>query len=151
MAGTISRSLRCVLALTLMLVGACRSGPNWKYNNQVEGTVKLDGVAVPNVLVRFVPDDPKVQGPASGGYTDEQGHFTLTCENKKAGAIIGKHKVLIMSGRGDPDSKPGKTSGTKTLIIPTVYSNPINTPLEMEVTADRHTYDLNLSRNPTKR
>ena len=47
------RPVRVALALTLLLAGGCR--PGWKYNEQVEGTVKLDGAPVANALVRFVP------------------------------------------------------------------------------------------------
>jgi hypothetical protein len=143
---------RVAVALTLLLVGACRSGPNWKYNENIEGTVKIDGVPVPNVMVRFVPDDPTVQGPASSGYTDDKGHYTLTCENQKAGAILAKHNVLILVGRSGPaDESEAKGGGApaagKRVIVPAVYSNPIRTPLKIEVTADKHTYDLTLSRN----
>jgi hypothetical protein len=156
MAGKKSRPIRVTVALTLLLVGACRSGPNWKYNEQVEGTVKIDGVPVPNVMVRFVPDDPTVQGPASSGYTDEKGHFTLTCENQKAGAIIAKHNVLIVAGRSGPaDELEGKGRGApaagKRVFVPPVYSNPLQTPLQVEVTPDKHTYDLALSRSAQKR
>jgi hypothetical protein len=143
---SVSRSLRVCLALALLLVGACRSGPNWKYNEQVEGTVKIDGTAVPGALVRFVPDDPTVQGPASSGYTDEKGHFTLTCENGKAGAILARHNVLVLAGRGGDE-----TVAARRVVLPAVYGNPVQTPLKIEVTADKHTYDLALSRSAKSR
>jgi hypothetical protein len=146
MAPTMSRPVRLALALALVRAGGCRPGPNWKYNEQVEGTVKMDGAPVPNVLVRFVPDDPTVQGPASSGYTDDKGHFTLACENGKAGAVLAKHNVLVMAGRG-----PDDTGGARRAFIPAVYSNPVQTPLQLEVTADKHTYDLALSRTAQKR
>ena len=141
-----SRPLRPALALALVLAAGCGSGRNWKYNEQVEGAVKMDGAPVPNVLVRFVPDDPTVQGPTSSGYTDEKGNFTLTCENGKKGAVLAKHNVLVIAGRG-----PEEAGGGRRISIPPVYANPVQTPLQLEVTADKHTYDLALSRSAQKR
>jgi hypothetical protein len=138
-----TRPPRLALALALLAVGACR--PSWKYNEQVEGTVKLDGAPVANALVRFVPEDPNVQRPASSGYTDEKGRFTLACENGKPGAVLAKHNVLVLAGRGGEDAPARRVN------IPPVYSNPVATPLQVEVTADKHSYDLALSRNPPKR
>jgi hypothetical protein len=146
MAPTTSRPVRLALALPLVLAAGCHSGPNWKYNEQVEGTVKIDGAPVPNVLVRFVPDDATVQGPASSGYTDEKGHFKLGCENGKPGAVLARHNVLVLAGRGGDE-----TGGARRVFIPAVYANPIQTPLQLEVTADKHTYDLALSRSAQKR
>ncbi len=143
MAGTHARPTRLALALALLAVGACR--PSWKYNEQVEGTVKMDGAPVANALVRFVPEDPKYQGPASSGYTDAKGHFSLACENGKAGAVVAKHNVLVMPGRG------GEEAASRRANIPPVYSNPVATPLVVEVTAEKHSYELALSRNPPKR
>ncbi len=155
MSGKLVRPLRFAVALALLLVAACRPGPNWKYNEQVEGTVKLDGTPVPNVMVRFVPDDAAVQPPASSGYTDEKGHFALTCENQKPGAVVARHTVTILSGRSGPADEAeggrGAAPTGKRVLVPPVYSNPIQTPLLIEVTADKHTYDLDLSRNATKR
>jgi hypothetical protein len=132
------------LALALVLVGGCRQG--WQYNEQVEGTVKLDGAPVANALVRFVPDDPKIQGPASSGYTDEKGHFTLACENGKPGAVLAKHNVLVLAGRGGDEA-----AATRRVNIPAAYGSPLNTPLQVEVTADKHTYDLDLRSTAKKR
>jgi hypothetical protein len=146
------RSLHALVALTLLPVAACRPGPNWKYNENVEGTVKMDGAPVPNVMVRFVPDDPTVQGPVSSGYTDEKGHFTLTCENQKPGAVIAKHNVLVLAGRGASADEAENQAGAapaagKKVFVPPAYATPRQTPLQVEVTADKHTYDLTLSRN----
>src|SRR5437763_16186290 len=103
---------------------------------QVDGTVKLDGKPVANAVVEFVPSgDPKKQAPLSRGTTDDKGHFVLTCDNKKSGAVIGKHTVLILVGRSEDESKP-------VAAVPNVYSNLAKTPLKIDVTADKHTYDL---------
>jgi len=130
-----------LVALLLALTAGC-SGENWTMNEQVDGTVKLDGEPLANAVVEFVPDlDKKKQAPISRGTTDDKGHFVLTCDNKKPGAVIGKHNVLVHTGRTEGDGKPPPT-------LPGVYSNPVKTPLKIEVTADKHTYDLNVSMKP---
>jgi hypothetical protein len=152
MVGTTLRSLGR-LGLVLVLLGAGCSGARWKYNDKVEGTVKLDGVPVANVLVQFVPDDATTQGPSSQGYTDAKGHFTLKCENDKPGAVLGKHNVVVFAGRAgggeaeeDRDTDGGKAAPRP--MIPALYTIAAKTPLKKEVTADQHTYDLELESNP---
>src|SRR5262249_16822671 len=96
---TKSQVTRLALAAVLFALAAGCSSNNWVRNEQVEGTVKLDGKAVPNVMVQFVPTgEPKKQPPISHATTDEKGHFVLMCENNKSGAVIGKHSVLIIAG-----------------------------------------------------
>lgn len=126
-----------VVALLLAFAAGC-SGENWVINEQVEGTVKLDGKPLANVAVEFVPTgDPKKQPPLSHGTTDDKGHFVLTCDNKKPGAVVGKHSVLVIVGRSEGDKQPDP--------IPAVYANLNKTPLKLEITPDKHTYDLDLT------
>src|SRR5260370_30688282 len=93
-----------ILALLAFAVLAAVAGcaKTWTQNDTVEGTVKLDGTKLAGVMVQFVPDDPKTQGPPSSGVTDADGHFKLTCDNGKPGALIGKHNVTITHGRTEP-------------------------------------------------
>jgi hypothetical protein len=130
-------------ALALAAFACGGKAKQWTFNEVVEGTVTLDGAPVANVLVQFVPNmDPTLQAPQSSGYTDEKGHFRLTCDNKRAGAVIGQHDVLVFAGRSeDPAKRPPA--------IPQPYSTVAKTPLHFEVTADQHTYDLKLNRNAT--
>src|SRR5262249_21730260 len=98
-----------------------------------------------NVRVEFVPDvDPKVQAPTSSAYTDDNGHFQLTCDNQKPGAVMGKHNVVVLGGRTGPDQP-------KVTHVPSAYGLAISTPLQVEVTADKHTYDLPLRRDAKPR
>ena len=144
------RKLRVLLPLLLLLCSAC-GRRSWAMNEQVEGTVKLDGTPLANVMVQFVPDlDPKVQAPQSSAVTDEKGHFVLTCDNKKPGAVIGKHNVLVLAGRGDnsapdPDAPPEQAvPKSKRPAVPQAYTVTSRTPLKISVTGDQHTYDLAL-------
>jgi hypothetical protein len=134
----------------LLLAAGC--GPTWTMNQQVDGVAKLDGKPLANVRIQFVPDvDPKVQAPTSTATTDAEGRFQLNCDNQKPGAVIGKHNVLVFVGRGDsaqandPDAKPGQAAAGKIPPVPTFYTVAAKTPLQVEVTADKHSYELNLS------
>jgi hypothetical protein len=143
------------LAATLALAAIGCGARNWPMNEQVEGTVKMDGAPLPNVMVQFVPDlDPKRQAPQSAGMTDENGHFTLTCDNKKPGAVLGKHNVVVIAGRGssgrtnDMDDVPAKDALKAKKSIPLDYAMTTKTPLKIEVTADKHSYELTVSTGP---
>jgi hypothetical protein len=137
-----SNSARLCLGVLLAAVGCSGKARQWTYNDVVEGTVTLDGAPVANVLVQFVPNiDPSVQAPQSSGYTDQKGHYLLTCDNQHAGAVIGKHDVLVYPGRSeDPAKRPPPISK--------MYTMATSTPLHIDVTADKHTYDLTVKRNP---
>jgi hypothetical protein len=154
MTGSLLRALPGVGFLVLLGGAGCNS-PEWTYNDRVEGTVKMDGVPLVNVLVQFVPDHPKKQGPISSGFTDEKGYFQLTCDNRKPGAVLGKHKVLVFAGRGEAgraeedreapgDQAPAKSR--KNPPIPPEYKLAVKTPLRVEVREDQHPYDLTLTR-----
>ena len=140
---------RLSLGLALALAGCSRSA-SYTQNESVEGTVTLDGAPVANAVVQFVPNiDPNVQAPSSSGYTDEKGHFKLTCDNTKPGAVVGKHNVVVFPGRsaGGADDEEAQTAPrAKVAPVPNVYSLASTTPLKIEVTADKHTYDLTLSK-----
>jgi hypothetical protein len=138
--------LGLVLLPILVLVG-CSRAPSYTQNESVEGTVTLDGQPVANVVVQFVPNiDPEVQAPMSSGSTDEKGHFRLTCDNKRPGAVVGKHNVVVLAGRAGAADEDEAKGGQRGKGIPAVYGVAAKTPLKIEVTADRHTYDLPLTR-----
>jgi hypothetical protein len=130
----------------LAIAGAGCSPSEPVLNESVEGVVKLNGVPVPKVRVEFVPQKGAEGGklPGSGAYTDEKGRYRLVCDNQKPGAIIGKHNVVVLQGRTDPANGNPPPS----FVIPMNYTIASQTPLKVEVTADRHTYDLDLKSQP---
>jgi hypothetical protein len=84
----------------------------------VSGVVKLDGVPYPNAVVTFQPigdkDNPE-PGRGSSAFTDENGRFVLKTDGGKDGAVVGKHRVRIMTrgnevvgqdAEGSPDEVP---------------------------------------------
>jgi hypothetical protein len=128
----------------VLAVAGC-GGKTWTMNDNVEGIVKLDGTPVPRVTVQFWPDDPQVQGPSSSATTDDKGHFQLACDDGRTGAVIGKHNVVVIVGRTE-------TGGpTTNLPVPPAYRLASQTPLQVQVTVDQHTYDLELKRSASAR
>ncbi len=85
-----------VFALTtLVLVSGC--GKKEADLVPVSGTVKIDGVLAPNILVRFMPDIvEKNTGPSSSAITNEKGEFTLKCDDQRDGAVLGNHVVTFV-------------------------------------------------------
>jgi hypothetical protein len=150
--------LGCLSFLLLLAGGGC--GKHVAQNDSVEGIARIDGTPLAGVMVQFVPDGQE-RLPMSSGVTDEQGHYTLQCENGKPGALVGKHHVVVLQGRGDGaaraddpqaprgvEAAPAAPAGTRRPSVPSVYALASKTPLVVEVTADRHAYELQLSRNP---
>jgi hypothetical protein len=77
--------------------------------------------------------------------TDEQGRYQLSCENSESGAVIGKHRVMILQGRSDPSAPKLAKPNPR---IPGAYGVASTTPLMIEVKPDQHTYNLDLKSRP---
>src|SRR5262249_26966915 len=86
--------------LALGFVG-CDGGPRYV---KVSGVVKLNGVPYKGAIVNFQPlgtqNNPN-PGRGSYGHTDENGRFTLVVDDKMRGAVVGKHRVRIVTERKD--------------------------------------------------
>ncbi len=144
------------LALSLtVLAGGC--GQGFVQNEDVAGTVTLDGKPLVMVSVQFWPDfGPDVKVPAASAMSDDKGNYRLKCENGKPGAIVGKHRVVIVQGRTfvQPDEQvtPEEAAALKLArangIVPTRYTVAMSTPLQFDVTADKHKYDVELQSDP---
>jgi hypothetical protein len=139
--------LACLGLLLLLSGGGCDK--KYALNDQVEGSIKVDGAPLVGVVVDFVPQGAEAL-PVSIGVTDQEGHFKLRCQNR-SGAVIGKHKIVIHPGRPRSAFDPEPVKGPSATPIPPKSNPPVppnytvasSTPLETEVTADKHTgYDL---------
>ena len=85
-----------LLALSLTLLAGC-SSENVVPVVPAEGTVTINGVALNNVLIRFVPEGKDINGNIeSSGVTDEQGNFRLTASDGRDGAVPGPGHVLLV-------------------------------------------------------
>lgn len=148
-------------ALLVMVVGC--GGDSGPALQAVTGKVTKGGQPVANVNVTF---SPVSGGVSSGGRTDAEGKFALVCQNGKAGAIEGKHKVVLTAvdvaaatASSDPmaardammKSRESQMDGgkrgapvaeKKEGAIPSTYNNPSTTPLEYNVAAGNNDFDI---------
>ena len=86
----------CGLLTLVATAGGCQRGPTWNMA-PVEGTVTKNGRPLAHVRVFFVADlDAGTQGPQSRGITDKDGHYRLRAGNGDDGAVVGKHRVLVI-------------------------------------------------------
>jgi hypothetical protein len=104
---------------------------------QVDGTVRVDGAPVPDVMIVFVPEDRSL--PQSTGLSDSEGHFQLRCSNGQPGAAVGQHRVVVVdaarapSGKGRDDDELPEGDNAPTSRIPMRYARPDKTPLRQSV------------------
>jgi hypothetical protein len=128
--------------LLLLAMAAGCSGPSL---GEVKGSLKINGKALPNVVVQFLPDPEKdTRGQESAATTDEQGNFTLVYANKHPGAIVGWHRVIVI----DPnEERPAQGQAPKTQPrFPQQFTSPATTPLRREVKGGSQTIDLDLAK-----
>jgi hypothetical protein len=82
-------------ALAVSLMGCGSSG-----YPPVSGVVTLNGNPCRNCIVMFqpmsTPDNPQ-PGRGSSGQTDQDGRFTLKCDDGRPGAAVGKHQIRIIT------------------------------------------------------
>jgi hypothetical protein len=142
-----TKSLICLLGLACLSTIGC--GPKAApMIEKVEGTLMRGQTPLVGVQVQFVPQvGPGVKAPTSSAVTDDKGFFRLMRDdNGKPGAAIGKHKIVLTSGRiagGEPTDKDSDTAPV--LLgdaVPSQYSLVTQTPLEQEVKADKNVYEL---------
>jgi hypothetical protein len=123
---------------------------------QVAGVVMLDGKPMPEALVEFLPDSDKgTHGPVSAGITDEEGRFRLLSHDKRDGAVVGNHRVLVQDARSIPqavsEATPVKPPPPKPSRIPTTYASVANTPLREEVKPGTQTITLEVTSKPSRK
>jgi hypothetical protein len=125
----------------------------------VEGVVKYGGKPLSHVRVQFLPDPDKgTMGPISSGATDDNGRFHLTCADKRPGAVVGWHRVVITDlsvrlpntpahGRFSDDEKAAAAKQRLQLPrVPDKYTSSARTPLTVEVTPDKPQVEFDLTR-----
>jgi hypothetical protein len=108
---------RSVPFFVLLFIGCNTSG-----YAPVSGVVTVDGQPYGQAVVSFQPigtaENPN-PGRGSSAYTDKDGRFVLTSDDGDDGAVIGKHRVRIMTrgnnvvgqkpNGGSPDGAPDGT------------------------------------------
>lgn len=124
----------------------------------VEGTLKYRGKPLAKIEVQFLPDFEKgTKGPRSTAITDEEGHFTLVCDDRRPGAVVGNHRVVLidtMMAEQMAEATKGKNRKETREIekemekvrprIPSRYSAAATTTLLQQVFPGPQTIDLQI-------
>ena len=87
--------MKRVIASAALLVATCFTGCSDGRPEivPVSGQVLIDGEPLTYGFVRFSPGDGRV----SMGRLDENGRFRLTCYESGDGAIVGTHRIAILT------------------------------------------------------
>lgn len=100
---------RLPLLFAVLFLAGC-GGPKFV---PVSGIVKLNGQPYGNAVVSFQPigspENPE-PGRGSTAETDRDGRFSLECATIP-GAVVGKHRVRIMSRGNLPGQDPTQVAG----------------------------------------
>jgi hypothetical protein len=143
------RLLSLLALLGAVAVLGCSNRPKLA---EVKGTVKLKGKPLDKIMVEFIPET--LNGQRSTGLTDENGQYTLICDDNRPGALIGPHRVVlrdvgIYGGKfwGRKLEKVGTKDGPKLnpQRISLQYEDTAHTPLKKEVKDEPNVIDLDLS------
>jgi hypothetical protein len=142
------RTLPVLTLFAACCVAGCSGGPKMA---EVSGTVRLNGKPMAKVMVEFVPDART--GKRSTGTTDQNGLYTLVCDDQRPGAIVGPHRVLlhdlaifgdkVMGRKWESVGTPGGPPAIKSR-IPSSYESTTHTPLKKEVKDGPQTIDLDV-------
>lgn len=92
------------LALAIGLMTASGCGGDTPTLAPVSGVVTLDGKPYPDAVVSFQPigsEELPNPGRGSSGFTDANGRFVLKYDGITPGAVVGKHRVRIMTKGND--------------------------------------------------
>jgi hypothetical protein len=135
-----------VLAGGLMALAGCAPAP--PATVPVSGIVTIDGKPAAGILVQYNPDfNTGGKVVASSGVTGADGRYTLKTDAGLPGALIGKHKIVLIDNEfanGAEDANGNPIKPTKKLVnrIPQQYLAAGSTPAEMIVSADKTDYPI---------
>jgi hypothetical protein len=142
--------------ITCVLLGSgCSSQPEY---GLVEGAVTLDGTALPEVEIAFLPDPNKgSDGPRSAAFTDAQGKYRLKDDRGREGARVGPCRVCIrdiravprgrLLPRGDADDSDRPTAAASPSRVPQKYGDWMNPPFTAEVKPGKQSFDFDVRSN----
>lgn len=88
-------AMPCLTIIILTIVGC--GDPNMPPVGEVHGQVTLNGQPVPGCQVEFVP---LAGGRSSSAMTDDNGNYVLKYKGNAEGALLGKHRVRLVTARG---------------------------------------------------
>lgn len=156
-----AKNILCIaLMTTLSLVAVGCGGSENVEVFPARGIVKFDGKPmIGGGAISLVPVVSQ-SGKNAGGIINADGTFVLTTYEDGDGAMTGSFRVIINQTTsqepdygGDSDA-PGKASVqavqtvTSADVIPTIYSDPVSSPVEIKIEAiELNELTINLERN----
>lgn len=128
-------------ALALIL-SACAADEEHPETTPVTGKVTYAGQPVPKGTITFQSD----AGQAAVGDIQPDGTYHLSTFAAKDGAVLGHHKVMIISNTADPTMIPGSSPGyvKPKDLVPKKFGQLDTSGLEAMVSKDNTTYDFDL-------
>jgi hypothetical protein len=139
--------LLCLPLLALAIPACAGSHPE---PADVEGTVLWHKKPLPNVEIQFVPDSLKgTSGPRSTAVTDEQGRYFLLFDDDQPGAVVGRHRVVLIENGpvergGKGKERVARKKATNQPTIGSEYSKTATTPLGRDVVSGKQRIDFDL-------
>jgi hypothetical protein len=130
-------------AMCLSLVLGCgRGGEGLAV---VKGKITYKGKAVPNGTVNFLPADPNK--PSATGEIQADGSYAMQTylrSRPSQGAVIGKHKVVIVAMQDMASRLPEERIPLPPPIVPIKYTSPATSDLTADVEDKENTIDFDL-------
>lgn len=141
------RRFAFLFVLLALPATGCSSGTGF---GEVTGVVLLDGKPMPAALVEFLPDSESgTHGPVSAATTDDEGRFRLVSHDRRDGAVVGKHRVLVQDARSIPQAVTDFSKVKAPPVLPSRissrYGTAANTPLRKEVKPGPQTINVEVS------
>ena len=114
------RALVLPLAVLAAAAAGCGGGDGLP-RQSVSGKVTFGGQPLEKGTIQFVPDDPNMKDPTSGGAPILDGSYAIGSE---MGLVPGKYKVSISSPTGGAaqGDAPGSASAMPKELIPSQYN-----------------------------
>ena len=134
-------AVRSLTAATLLAVMGCGGGGDLA---PVSGVVLLDGEPVESGTVYFIPDS----GAGSEGELAAGGRFTLTTQEGRAGAILGRHRVAVAAFKEavwPPNYDQADNGQDSGILVPARYGTADSSGLEYDVQPGENEFTIELS------
>jgi hypothetical protein len=138
---SLARTAFAAATLASLAFGCGPSEPPTPPTVPVRGKVTYQGQPVPKGTVTYQPTSGR---PASGEIQPD-GTYQLSTFGSKDGAVAGTYKIIIIANSGDPSKMPSTPGYVPPKdLVPKKYSSLETSGLEMTVSEDKTSYDLDL-------
>ncbi len=131
-----------LIAALLTLMGCGRSNEGLAI---VKGKITYRGKSVPNGTINFLPDDGNK--PSATGEIQPDGSYSLQTflgNRPSPGAVIGKHKVVIVAMEDMASRLPEERIPLPPPIVPIKYTSPATSDLSAAVEDKENTINFDL-------